>query len=582
MRALLLVLPVIVSSACSSPAPIEPQPGLVERIRTIGWTKVDLLFVVDTSPSMAGERELLVAQLELMARSLVVPDDPTRPGVHDLHLGVVAADMDDPIGGGVFRAASRLADCEESYGALDCHRDSCPWLSHSFLRPDDGTDPENPPLWDDLACIAGSLDTGGTVEQPVAAAIAALTTQSEPGMPNEGFLRSDSLLAIIFVTDEDDCSGLSLADDIEPGVECLLHEDLLTQIDDVRDTLMELRGGDMNRIVVAAIAGVPVDGSWNPGDPIEQLRELRRIEGTGPAPSCETGTTLAYPPVRLAELVYAFENNGILESICRDDWTPALTAITRCTWVCDGLLTVCFDRILSAGSATSCRVVQTMADGAECLGVADAPGPDRTRGWSVDLGADEAGNHRCEILSADPDEDGCPDGAAQCPPSWAPSQGGLDGWFIDTTGASHGGLGCLFDQMWFTDPLITELSSDILIECDDAPCPAARSCPRALVDAPTCFDVCADGEVCVAHYRGEYALADTCDWLSVKDPETGETETLELPCHSCSPLVGSACSSLEEARDAPLVGPGGCCAEGFHCDGDRCVPDRATECATSG
>jgi hypothetical protein len=30
--------------------------------------------------------------------------------------------------------------------------------------------------------------------------------QAGPGMPNEGFLRDDSLLAIVYVTDEDDCS----------------------------------------------------------------------------------------------------------------------------------------------------------------------------------------------------------------------------------------------------------------------------------------------------------------------------------------------------------------------------------------
>ena len=58
-----------------------------------------------------------------------------------------------------------------------------------------------------MGCVA-VLGTGGCeYEQPLEASLAALTRQAEPGMPNEGFLRNDSLLAIIYVTDEDDCSA---------------------------------------------------------------------------------------------------------------------------------------------------------------------------------------------------------------------------------------------------------------------------------------------------------------------------------------------------------------------------------------
>jgi hypothetical protein len=523
-----LLLTCIATPACQGPAVAPARPAtwstIVEQYRTITHTKVDVLFVIDDSPSMLEEQELLVDQVEAMAHEMIAPTDAAAPAIDDLRVGVVTANA---IGGGVLRSEGRRPECQRTHGALECDREGgCPWLSHTILHPDDGTEAENPPLWEDLACIADVGTDGSAHEEPMAAAVAALTTQSEPGMPNEGFLREDSLLFIVFVTDEDDCSGISGVDESEPGIECLLREDELSSITDTHDALLELRGGDVNRISVAVIAGFPLDETWQPGDPVDQLRALRQVDDGEPLPTCETATARACAAPRLAELVYSFGNNGILESVCRADWTQVLLAILMCRgWCGDPLL--CVPRWLPPESMSTCRIVHTLDDGVECLGLADEPGPGRSEGWSVDLGFDAEGNHRCEILSADADGDGCPDGARECPPGWDPSDGGLGGWFVDWSDRE-----CEHGRLRFTDRLVTLLPGMVRIECQDMPCPSYRRCPEAL-----------------AQTRGS-----ACSYPDGTPPEVTE---------------------------APLVGPGGCCAEGFRCDGDRCIPDRTTSCTTS-
>ena len=85
-----------------------------------------------------------------------------------------------------------------------------------------------------VECVGRAGIFGCGFEQQLEAAYTALTTQSGPGMPNEGFLREDSLLAIILVTDEDDCSTNDVEmfnpsrDDLGPlNVRCALNPERL-------------------------------------------------------------------------------------------------------------------------------------------------------------------------------------------------------------------------------------------------------------------------------------------------------------------------------------------------------------------
>jgi hypothetical protein len=584
-------------------APADPstQSGVLEEIHQTGTTKVDILFMVDNSNSMNQEQAVLAEQIVTMARELISPSTEGAPSVEDMHIGIVTSDMgtggytiqtcSNPMTGdnGVLQNRDRgiVAGCQPTYSALDCDRAECPWLSHSTDHPDDGSVPANdPPIWDDFGCVA-TLGTGGCgFEQQLESSLAALTVQSGPGMPNEGFVRDDSLLAIIYVTDEDDCSTGN-AEMFNPqrddygtlNVRCALNPDELYPISRYYDAFVALRGGDLNRIVVAAITGVPVDGRWNPGDPIEQLREMQVVDPENPnelMKSCDTAMGVAFPPVRMVELVYAFGNNGILESICRQDWTPALQAITR--MIQDKLGGVCVSRPLASTDSDTCRVIETLWDDQDCP---NAPPADETASfdpttrsnniWRLDLGTvEEPGpdgsmrtRRRCEILPADYNGDQCPDGST-CPADQYPD--GLQGWFYDDSNPE-----CEFGQVRFTMPDVTMDNSDVRFECLTALCPVRRQCGGAAApESLACSSPqdCGNGAVCVSHIS-----ADVCGMDDAGGP---------LACRRCSPTLGATCATMADLPDAvsdlPLVGAGGCCAEGFHCESNNCVPDRTTIC----
>jgi hypothetical protein len=112
-----------------------------------------------------------------------------------------------------------------------------------------------------------------------------------------------------------------------------------------------LHEGNEQLVVYAAIVGVPpdlVDASARANvrfdDPISRnayydkiLSDPRMIETPDPTrppgngnlkPSCFTATGgWAYPPVRMVQLAKELGPNAIVQSICQDDFAPALDAI---------------------------------------------------------------------------------------------------------------------------------------------------------------------------------------------------------------------------------------------------------------
>jgi hypothetical protein len=345
---------------------------------------VDILFVVDNSNSMMEEQELLARQMASLLPELITRTRPSEgdilPAVEDLHVGVVSTDMGthgtsimtcgNPMNGdnGVLQNSGLQPGCQSAYSAPDCPRTECPWLAHSADAPDDGTDPSNPPIWVDFGCIA-SLGTGGCgFEQQLEAGLVALTVHSDSGGPNEGFLREGSVLSVVLVTDEDDCSSGN-GEMFNPQNEqlgcfclrCLLHPELLYPIDRYYDALRALRPDDEDLLVVAAITGIPVDGSWSPGDSLDALRELQRVNPEYPneqLPSCQTEMGIAFPPVRIVDLVYRFGDAGVLGSICRDDWSDTFEEIARAVQA--RLPARCVELPGGVDPVTGCRLVDAV------------------------------------------------------------------------------------------------------------------------------------------------------------------------------------------------------------------------------
>lgn len=324
---------------------------------------VDLVFVLDSSGSMLEEQALLQAALpELIGALLDPPRDGTGeylyPPVKNLHAGVISGDLgtanflvttceDDPEwgDGGALLNTPRLTGCEESYP---------PYLTYE-IGPEENPDPvEVQGLEMDLGCI-GVLGTDGCgFQQPLEALSRALTVQTEPGGPNEGFLREDTLLGVVFISDDDDCSVENPAFfDIAtityiPTLRCNREEGMLFDVSRYTTAFRALRD-DPDRLAFGMIVAVPPGEAVcnGMGDELTGCVDLPIMEkreneaetmleyscfyppGCTPPDPPDAGDCMAsgYPPERFVLLAQSLGDMVSVTSICSDDFTPALGSI---------------------------------------------------------------------------------------------------------------------------------------------------------------------------------------------------------------------------------------------------------------
>ncbi len=207
--------------------------------------KLDLLFVVDNSGSMLQTQEKLALAVHEIVEVLT---GSGAGGLPDLHVGVVTTDLGagsysairycDASGGdrGVLGKSGELnlaSTCLNSgrylidAAPLDCNvvLEGGQCLSHDcdvshcesldgdqvdlILEEDEGGCPRcvnyEGAFIDVAECFTQVGAQGCGFEQPLEAMMLALDDESTP--ENKGFLRPDSLLAVVIVTDEDDCSA---------------------------------------------------------------------------------------------------------------------------------------------------------------------------------------------------------------------------------------------------------------------------------------------------------------------------------------------------------------------------------------
>ncbi len=215
----LLLFVVALPLAACVPPPVETPRTLVVAEKTFLVEKtldqqVDILFVVDNSRSMRPKQEALRQRFPAMIEELNRLRDDGRPAHY--HLGVITTDLGandytdprqscvpggGPRGGGRLQALGKAADprCAPP-------TDGRPFLDVDQVRgasnlpsPPDG---EDPLAWA-FGCAAAVGDDGCGFEQPLEAARRAL----DGSVDNQGFLRPEALLVVVFVTDEDDCSA---------------------------------------------------------------------------------------------------------------------------------------------------------------------------------------------------------------------------------------------------------------------------------------------------------------------------------------------------------------------------------------
>jgi hypothetical protein len=214
----------------------------------------------------------------------------------------------------------------------------------------------------------------------------------DPSGFNKGFVRSDAILAVIEVSDEEDCSIkdegkalFSYGDDATarfgaPNKTINLRcgqfgdaENLLWPASRYVSGLKSLKPNNEDRIIFAAIVGIPEDAIGQPLDEVLARDDMQFAADpaapTLPRASCTSASVgggsvdQAYPPRRFLEVAKGFDKNAVVYSICADDYAPALdTLIDR---IAEKLTGNCLPRQLTPDEAglVHCQVFELLAEG---------------------------------------------------------------------------------------------------------------------------------------------------------------------------------------------------------------------------
>lgn len=231
---------------------------------------IDLLFVIDNSGSMTQEQQNLAQNFPRVIGVL----DALKGGSVQYRIGVTTTSIGEEL-----TAIPFLSSSAENGALLQTTDMQHPWLERG--EPD-------------LAARFTRLATVGTdgsgKEQPLRAAKAAVTEREADGS-NTGFRRSNALLAIVILTDEDDSS--SGQDTLDPFFGLIpLPGSEIPIADYVRS--FDSASGSRGNWASAVIAGDKQDG-------------------------CESAFGAANYAERLVDFVQQTGANAVLGSICTGD-----------------------------------------------------------------------------------------------------------------------------------------------------------------------------------------------------------------------------------------------------------------------
>src|SRR4051812_13339228 len=191
----------VVMGAC---APDNADALQTETRAVISNRNLDVLFMIDNSSSMLLSQTNLLRNIPTFMK--VLEDLPG--GLPNIHVAVVSSDMG--AGNGVVPFCTTTGDDGIFQSAP---RGTCTATTllpgATFISNVGGaTNYTAPDITTVFSCIAALGQEGCGFERPFASVLRALGADGRPMPPeNQGFLRSDALLAIVMVTNEDDCSA---------------------------------------------------------------------------------------------------------------------------------------------------------------------------------------------------------------------------------------------------------------------------------------------------------------------------------------------------------------------------------------
>jgi hypothetical protein len=378
------------------------------RISIENVDSVDLLLMVDNSNSMAQEQALLRAEIPRMIQVLASGDrgldgTPDFTPVRSMHVGVITSDL----GAGNVPAGEIVPSCDPGLGDDGIMRNvsrpgagaGCLAMYPSRIFEFTMGVPDPATYAADIGCVA-DLGTGGCgFEQQLEVTLKALSPASpNPNVAsfynppvffggtfghgdgnNDGFLRPNSALAIILLTDEEDCSVPDYtifypSDPLYLGnplnLRCSRFPEALYSPQRYVDGFIQLRE-NAGLLIYAPIVGIPPDLATSDASYEAMLSDPRLMEVEDTAmdppqrliPSCDTANGIAYPPRRIIEVAIGLRDRGAsttVQSICAPSFAPAIDVIIQ--KIADALTGACLPRALNqaADGTVGCDVFEVL------------------------------------------------------------------------------------------------------------------------------------------------------------------------------------------------------------------------------
>jgi hypothetical protein len=223
--------------------------------------KTDILFVIDDSGSMDEEQANLRDNLGAFIDALVA-----APIANEFQIGVTNTSVEGYNTGTAYPKDTPAEYKPYPAGALIAIRQSAPGVANPGEILWTATDgfigsriltAASPTLVDDFKANVRVGTYGAGKEQPFRATRLALTDRIADGA-NAGFLRPGARLAVVFVSDEDDCTDTS-APFATADSEChdaAFKDASLDAVDDFVDFLRGTIDGERREVTVASIVGV--------------------------------------------------------------------------------------------------------------------------------------------------------------------------------------------------------------------------------------------------------------------------------------------------------------------------------------
>ena len=256
-------------------------------------SRVDILWIVDNSAYMCEEQQAVRQGVE----NFLAPLD--EAGV-DYQIGVITTDVVSSDHSG--RLQSRPGGTDEGLCSVDVDLSGCPDSAGPILRSTDGGGAS-------ISEALGCLLTQGVLGDGFEAGLEAAYAATQPGLldgANAGFLRDDADLALVFLTDENDCSHRGAIETLQGDV-CEWEREKLVPVQEYVDHFKALKQG--REVIAVSIAATDDGTRYNDPNPVE--------------PSCTPATGDAYAGYRYEEFVQAFSEH-LVQDLCEPIDTAAV------------------------------------------------------------------------------------------------------------------------------------------------------------------------------------------------------------------------------------------------------------------